>query len=613
MDARRNSRAGIFQLEKYTCNDMKNDTFKYKKNTIQPVNVRFYLWGSTVVTLVLTSLLSWWLLSSAWSGWHNAGNNILQFNNFYHVLQVSNDLASERAFAHELILSDAKHKAYAGVLVDKSRNKTDHDLKSIPRNLLSPVLIAATLRQLTDARFAIDRFRKLTINDSHTAQQAIDRMIAATDFYHQALFRHTSEFLLLDSSALGPILHAQALGELRDATGRLGAQVIIPLATKTPLTLNIVKALSQGKERINVLWWLMNNYGPEEAYMPGFRQLLAETRNQFEIHGLTMLDTIATESGNNQPYSLSAKDFAVSYHASLKSFNELLDTYLLGIEKYYDHVESQALIHLITVSVILIVLYLTAFGTIFLFRNHMLNPIIHLNKVAGDIISGKQTNPGMSNTTAEEVYTLFTSLGALDSKLREQKNLSEILQRQSEEDPLTQLYNRRAFDTKTNDLLQNKNENMTLWLFMVDVDHFKKINDTWGHPTGDDVLVQLATILKKFSRPGDIIGRLGGEEFAVAFTANHDRDVIGYVTRIQNEIRRQTFEGPKGELFSVTASFGLASDCGQKLGDILARADAALYDAKNSGRDRLCGEMTYSPLINTPRCLATGSVSVKAE
>ncbi|MGG7779863.1 GGDEF domain-containing protein [Klebsiella aerogenes] len=556
----------------------------------QPVNVRLYLWGSTVVTLILTSLLSWWLLSEAWSDWSNAQKCILQFENFYKVLQVSNDLASERAFSNELVLSTDKQKYQAGMLLDHSRQKTDRDLTIIPKKLLSTELLGTMYEQLKTARQHIDQYRIMKLEDRDAAQQAIDNMAAATDFYHQALFRHTSEFLDLDPSALGPILRAQALGELRDVSGRLGAQLIIPLATQTPLDLNNLKTLSQEKERIDVLWWIMRTHGDEDIFMPGFSQQLSATRYQFESEGDALINKLIEESENHIPYSFSAKDFAVSYHKSLKSFNMLLDTYLDGVEAHYADVEKRALEHLVTVSAILVVLYLIAIGLIIFIRNRMLKPIMYLNQIVNDILTGKKLASGMINSSAEELHTLFTSLGTLDCKLREQIALSEILKRQSEEDPLTQLFNRRAFESRAGYLLNQASHVRPLWLLMLDVDHFKQINDTWGHSTGDEVLLQLAKILKKYSRPEDVIGRLGGEEFAIAFCAKSHKDVMAYSIRIQNEIRKHKFQGPEGASFSVTASFGMASGWGLELRYILEQADTALYDAKRNGRDRICGE-----------------------
>lgn len=559
------------------------------KKASSPSNVLRYLWGSAIATIVLTSVLSWWLVSVSWSAWHSAHNDVVQFDDFYRVLQVSNDLASERAYANELVLSPLADKEQAGRALDASRRMTDVDLAKIPPDLLSPALLQATLDQLKRSRARVDTYRQKAISDPQDAQLAISRMVDATDFYHEALFRHTSSFLLLEPAALGPILRAQALGELRDVTGRMGSQLLIPLATQTPVPLNNIEALSRGMERVNMQWWLLRTQGEEASYLPDFPQRLEKLRQQFESQGAALINTLMQESASGQPYSVDAQRFAVRYHHSLDSFDDLLNTYLTGVKKHYVNSEEEALLHLVLVVGILIVLCALATALIFYIRSRVLQPILRLNQIATSIIAGQQPDAPMNESTAEEVQALFSSLGTLGHQLREQTSLSKKWQRQSEEDPLTHLLNRRAFDVLAASLLQQANRDHPAWLIMIDVDRFKSINDSWGHPTGDKVLVALATTLKKFSRPGDVIARLGGEEFAVVFRTPGHEDVTGYTTRIQNEIRKLRFTGPQGEPFSITASFGVASGWQRELGEVLAQADAALYEAKNSGRDRICG------------------------
>lgn len=559
------------------------------KKASSPSTVLRVLWGSAAATIILTSLLSWWLLSGSWNAWNSARNNVIQFDNFYRVLQVSNALASERAFSNELVLSPIAKKESTWISLLQSRQRTDASLSAIPVALLSPALLVATVDQLKRSRQRVDFFRDEPITDPEKAQQAITAMLEATDFYHEALFRHTSEFLLLEPSALGPILRAQALGELRDATGRLGSALLIPLQLHQPIPLYRVEALSRGMERIRVLWWLLRTRGDETDYLPGFTQLLESTHQQFDDQGITLVSTLMAESEQGKSYSIDAERFAVRYHASTRSFDELLDMYITGVKKHYVNAEKEALLHLVLVVLILIVLTLIATGLIYYIRSRVLQPVLRLNQIATAIIAGQHEETLMDESTAQEVQALFSSLGTLGNKLQEQTRLSKKLQRQSEEDPLTHLFNRRAFDTLAGTMLQQASQHQPAWLIMMDVDHFKKINDTWGHPVGDQVLVALASTLKKFSRPGDVIARLGGEEFAVMFRTGGHEDITGYTTRIQNEIRGLQFTSQQGEPFSITASFGVAKGWKGELSELLSRADEALYQAKNSGRDRVCG------------------------
>jgi len=565
------------------------------KKTAPSSTVLRYLWSVAAIVLFLTSLLSWWLLSSSWSAWKSAHNNVSQFDDFYHALQVSNDLAGERAYANELVLSTVGEKEDAWQALEKSRQTTNSDINKIPANLLSPALLKATLDELERSRLRVDAFRTHTLTDPVEAQQTINGMVAATDFYHEALFRHTSAFLLLEPSALGPILRAQSLGELRDAAGRLGSQLLVPLATQTPLPLQNIEAISRGMERITVLWWLLRTQGDETSYLPGFAQQLESTRQIFETQGVTLIKTLQAQSVNGEPYAVNADAFALRYHASVNAFDELLNTYLTGVKKHYVSAEREALLHLLMVTAILLMLYALVTGMILYIRARVLRPILRLNDIAVAILAGKQLDAPMDDSTAEEVQELFSSLGALGDKLQEQTRLSRTLKRQSEEDPLTHLFNRRAFDARATALLAQASRHFPAWFIMLDVDRFKSINDTWGHPRGDEVLVRLATTLKTFSRPGDVIGRLGGEEFAVMFRAQGHESVAGYTQRIQNEIRKLAFQGPNGEPFQITASFGVSVGWQRSLSELMSDADAALYEAKNSGRDRICGLPSFMP------------------
>jgi diguanylate cyclase len=152
-------------------------------------------------------------------------------------------------------------------------------------------------------------------------------------------------------------------------------------------------------------------------------------------------------------------------------------------------------------------------------------------------------------------------------------------------DQLTGLYNRYKFTELFVSLYATmvKRDN-DMSLIMIDIDHFKNINDAYGHNAGDKVLVGLALLLQKHFRNVDIIGRWGGEEFvALMPTAN-----IGNCEKIADKIRLAIKEAKLLDGLQVTASFGITKvKIGDTLEGIIGRADDALYEAKNSGRDAI--------------------------
>ena len=168
------------------------------------------------------------------------------------------------------------------------------------------------------------------------------------------------------------------------------------------------------------------------------------------------------------------------------------------------------------------------------------------------------------------------------------KNL--LLQELALTDSLTGLPNRRAIeDWATRELNGAGRHGFAFWVAVADLDHFKNVNDTYGHEAGDVVLKRFGELLRANTRASNMCGRIGGEEFVLGFTHVERQGIQIAVERIRQklEAERLTF----GEhVIRVTASFGIAGFQGcnsPKLDELLRSADAALYTAKAKGRNRL--------------------------
>jgi diguanylate cyclase (GGDEF)-like protein len=173
----------------------------------------------------------------------------------------------------------------------------------------------------------------------------------------------------------------------------------------------------------------------------------------------------------------------------------------------------------------------------------------------------------------------------------------EILAHQATHDSLTGMLNRRAIlDLLHKELERARRHGDALAVGMCDIDHFKQINDSYGHQTGDEVLMGLAGIMNESLRNYDSVGRLGGEEFLVITPMKAGTDCASLFERLCLRISQSRIPTRSGDL-SITVSIGAAcADQNSKLDDMLEAADAALYRAKNGGRDRVA----YAP----QRCLA---------
>lgn len=156
-------------------------------------------------------------------------------------------------------------------------------------------------------------------------------------------------------------------------------------------------------------------------------------------------------------------------------------------------------------------------------------------------------------------------------------------------DPLTKALNRRAFMRfSERELARFKRDNSQLSALMLDIDHFKQVNDVHGHAAGDKVLTKMVAVAASVLRQEDLIGRLGGEEFAIVLVDADAASAARVADRIRQAIKQVKFPS-ESEPFNVTVSIGVAEPLFNEasINDALERADAALYRAKRNGRDRV--------------------------
>lgn len=188
------------------------------------------------------------------------------------------------------------------------------------------------------------------------------------------------------------------------------------------------------------------------------------------------------------------------------------------------------------------------------------------------------------------IAELERSLSVLETNYRKAVSNLNVLRECVETDDLTRLLRRGAFMKKLHSLLNSSEaEGREVHLMMIDVDHFKSVNDGYGHQTGDVVLERISELIRRYVRPQDLAGRYGGEEIIVAVQANSSQALeIAENIRRAVESHRMVSTADQAE-FQVTLSVGVASthQIGYGADALIKNADDALYRAKRTGRNKV--------------------------
>jgi diguanylate cyclase (GGDEF)-like protein len=213
----------------------------------------------------------------------------------------------------------------------------------------------------------------------------------------------------------------------------------------------------------------------------------------------------------------------------------------------------------------------------------MVRPLERLAGVAAKVAAG-DLSVEIPSGGRGEVGTLSQVFKNLVARLREREGQGE-LERLSVTDALTGLYNRRhLMGTLANEVQRSRRLRRTFSVLLADVDHFKQYNDAHGHLGGDAALVKVAEILRKMTRGVDSVARYGGEEFVVMLIEAPIATAAAVAERIRARVAAEEFGGG-----TMTVSVGAAEypTHGDTPEELIASADAAMYQAKSEGRDRV--------------------------
>lgn len=569
-------------------------------------------------TLLLLTLMTILLLHASWQEYQSYraakdGLHVMRLTRL--AMAVAEKASFERDPANGLMSGDAQSLAGTLEQMSKARQATDaafdEAFAALKPQTADPVpgSSAAAMHMATGAlmrarellrrgRQQIDRAvtlpqaggkRNAVAAANHTLSRVVDVVFEAVAVLAGYAGRVYPD--LVDA-----LVASQMAGELREQAGRLGAHMTLALRPQMPLQSDEVRDILLVRGRIDQLLnliWLRNFVGNLDAWQSAE---LAEVRLRFVATGLPLVKSLAELGAEGRPYGMNVEGFAAIYAPSMQSIVALRDTLFRiadeGGRAAYGKTLRNMLLHLAIGLMVMLVEI-----AVFLFiRRRVLRPLIDTNAALVDISRGQLDVTLPPGTRDDEIGDMIHAAAALRVTSLEKRALEQERERRIEDlteassiDPLTGLINRRAFFERA--LAQLATATRHQWpvtVIALDIDHFKSINDRYGHALGDTVLVQVAHCITAASRAQDVAARFGGEEFVVMAVECDAEAGHTLAERLRTAVASSLFKSNDSH-FKVTVSAGVVTLPSSEISDIqivLKHADDALYAAKEQGRNR---------------------------
>lgn len=537
---------------------------------------------SCAVALIST-VLSWWQISTVSQHYLAARERAEKFSTVKMMLNANHLMGNERGYSNEYLLDTVQDEQHARTALNMARKHTDEALEQLKALPALSDQVAEAEAGLGSARRMVDNVMADSQKTPDEVYRAMNALLDASSIFNKLMVTVSMNYASNDISGTGYFYTLLSLGEIRDTLGRMATPYLYSLRYDTTLSKDDITSTTKRQERLKVLWLLLDSLKDNPALSGDLQRARDDYKNKTEF----LIQSVDNQIAYKGMKHIDAVNFSIQYREGLGSFQSLEQKYLDSLDTFFQSQTEKSFSRLVEVIVSLIVL-LCIIITICIFINiRVLKPLLKLNETVRNVVNENLSRKGLEIDDAAEIQSLFKSIDLLDGVFKKQKAETKVLTQKVNEDPLTGIGNRRYFNEQMATLPKQAIENASVWMTIIDVDRFKTINDTWGHPFGDEVLIGLARTLHSNCRNGDFVARFGGEEFVVMFNADSDLLAQKILERFQNNIRALRFVAPDGNQIGITASFGVVRVASAATETLLEKADAALYEAKTSGRDRI--------------------------
>ncbi|WP_430390031.1 diguanylate cyclase [Dyella sp. 20L07] len=569
------------------------------------VNRRFRFIVSIIYIVVLTLVLG--LFIGQWHGYRDASEAQREFVVLQAALRAMADISAERQPTFARLDQGEPISARRIKAMMEARRTTDADMEELGTVLKNPrckncASLLPTYNKvaaiLSEAREDLDAIKEQKATDRVDTDvlRAFDHMGPAVPLLSSIVDRGAMGVIRENADVQSYLLAARLAGLLREQAGQLASQFVPSLSSHRALTADEAYDIARVRGSIDQLRVLL---APSVHGLPPWLQShYDEITEHYFGDGLAYIDHLRTAASLPGGADVSLTELAERYGPLITPIERFRDDALTLAR---DTIRSSLHWHLILlIGAALLASALT--GVLILmswrFREKIVRPFVDARRLILAIAAGDLSMAIPQAGYSGEIKDLFGALGVLKQNSaerirleKERKRLIGELRTMAETDPLTGLLNRRAFESRARVLLSDKRgHEPDVALIMLDIDHFKHVNDTYGHETGDRALTKLAAVCREIIRSDDVLARIGGEEFVILLRVPDHVQAYELAQRLRNRLHQETIVATDGESFGITASFGIAFARRADLPDapeLMRQADALLYQAKENGRDRI--------------------------
>jgi diguanylate cyclase (GGDEF)-like protein len=550
----------------------------------------------SIIILSLCSL-SIPLIVKSYRDYNKTNQALTEIQALQAVADLANKISRERAPANKLMSSNqqdfAKHvlelKLYR-LTVDEQMKKTLEVLKHSNLPNLDLSLFDRLDEALTQGRQQVNAYAALPREqrNAETMDQAILKMFNAWDRSHDVLKDVIAVSEGKDTAVSNFYVQILLLADLRDQAGRAASNVMAHVAFKQPIPeTNLARSL-QTRKQVMYLWELIDTLQPERDKTEEFKVLHQAVYNEFLAKGLLIVERLMNESIYHRPYYLTGTQLTEAIVDKFSTVVEL-QNYLLkySVEKAIIEKNKAQNILLTTVGISLISIFAALFTMIYA-RKRVFSPLIQAREILFDLShSSIRPNPMDTKDQPANVYSLFTAIQQLKQTLQQRDALEFRLKNIAHLDSLTGVANRYALNEYIKLLENQPTQFSETCLMVIDIDHFKQVNDVYGHLMGDQVIQFVAEKLKENIRTSDLLVRYGGDEFIVLIENVGMERALKIAEKIRAEIyEAKSVDNLRCPDLKVSISIGVAIGATSWMA-LLEKADRVLFQAKEQGKNKV--------------------------